>query len=310
MIGGRSCRSVRATAHAAGPMLARRRGTDRLAPGPTPGSTISAIGRSQADQRASSQRREIEPDVGRRGALGQAADRDVVDPGRGDRARWCRAGPRPRPRSAPGRRPARPPRAAVAGPMLSSSRWVAPAASAGSIWSSRSTSQMISRDPGGLARGAPPRRHRRRPATWLSLIIAASHRPMRWFCAPPVRVAYFSRWRRPGMVLRVSSRTRVGPAHRVDIGAGHRGDARQVLDGVERAALGGEHARGHCRPGASGRCPAGDLRAFLDEQLDLHRRVERAEEGGGDRQPGTRRSRRGCPSRRRTAPRRGSRSRW
>jgi hypothetical protein len=32
---------------------------------------------------------------------------------------------------------------------------------------------------------------------------------MRWFCAPPWRVAYFSSARRPGNVFRVSSRVQV-----------------------------------------------------------------------------------------------------
>jgi hypothetical protein len=49
-------------------------------------------------------------------------------------------------------------------------------------------------------------------ATWLSLIIAASHNPMRWLVAPPVRVAYFSSTRSPGAVLRVSSNVAPVPA--------------------------------------------------------------------------------------------------
>src|SRR5690606_17002918 len=76
----------------------------------------------------------------------------------------------------------------------------------GSIWSSLSTSQMIRSTPAARARrtasAMPPATR-----TWLSLIIAASHRPMRWFCAPPIRVAYFSRCLSPGIVLRVSSNT-------------------------------------------------------------------------------------------------------
>ena len=94
----------------------------------------------------------------------------------------------------------------VSGSILSSSSRVAPACSAGSIWSIRSTSQMISCTPASTARRtASPTL----PATstWLSLIIAASHNPMRWFCPPPMRTAYFSRKRKPGMVLRVSRRT-------------------------------------------------------------------------------------------------------
>lgn len=40
--------------------------------------------------------------------------------------------------------------------------------------------------------------------TWLSLTSAASDSDMRWLTPPPQRTAYFSRARRPGVVLRVS----------------------------------------------------------------------------------------------------------
>ena len=39
---------------------------------------------------------------------------------------------------------------------------------------------------------------------WLSLIRTPSSRPKRWLTPPPMRTAYFSRARRPGVVLRVS----------------------------------------------------------------------------------------------------------
>ena len=44
------------------------------------------------------------------------------------------------------------------------------------------------------------------PATamWLSLMRMASSRPKRWLVPPPQRTAYFSKARRPGVVLRVS----------------------------------------------------------------------------------------------------------
>ena len=73
--------------------------------------------------------------------------------------------------------------------------------------------------------------------------------------------------------------------HRVDIAAGHGGDAREVLDGVERRTFGSEHG-----PGIAAQphqvAAGGNLRPLLGQNLDLHRRVERAEERGGDRQPG------------------------
>ncbi len=49
-------------------------------------------------------------------------------------------------------------------------------------------------------------------ATWLSLISAASPSPIRWFGPPPQRTAYFSSWRSPGVVLRVSRTAHPVPA--------------------------------------------------------------------------------------------------
>ena len=97
----------------------------------------------------------------------------------------------------------------MSGSILSSNSRVAPAASAGSIWSIRSTSQMMSLTPAATARRTASPTD---PATstWLSLIIAASHSPMRWFDPPPMRTAYFSSWRNPGIVLRVSSSVQSG----------------------------------------------------------------------------------------------------
>ncbi|MFO0618492.1 MAG: hypothetical protein U0414_38220 [Polyangiaceae bacterium] len=48
--------------------------------------------------------------------------------------------------------------------------------------------------------------------------------------APPIRVAYFSSARKPGLA---SVEQDGAAAHRVDVGARHRGDAREVLDGIE-----------------------------------------------------------------------------
>ena len=62
----------------------------------------------------------------------------------------------------------------------------------------------------GGRRAALARAQRLRPippqaATWLSLIRMASSRPKRWLTPPPQRTAYFSKARRPGVVLRVST---------------------------------------------------------------------------------------------------------
>src|SRR5690242_21830507 len=49
---------------------------------------------------------------------------------------------------------------------------------------------------------------------WLSLIIATSYRPIRLFVPPPARTEYFSRARRPGVVLRVSRTVAPVPSSR------------------------------------------------------------------------------------------------
>ena len=74
--------------------------------------------------------------------------------------------------------------------------------------------------------------------------------------------------------------------HRVDIGARHRGDAREVLDGVQSAALGGQQGAGvagdpHQRGARArrGRHPCTSISIS-------HAGVEMAEERGGQRQPG------------------------
>jgi hypothetical protein len=57
------------------------------------------------------------------------------------------------------------------------------------------------------------------PATamWLSLIRMASSRPKRWLKPPPQRTAYFSKARRPGVVLRVQQmRVRVPATRRTN----------------------------------------------------------------------------------------------
>jgi hypothetical protein len=70
--------------------------------------------------------------------------------------------------------------------------------------------------------------------------------------------------------------------HRLDIGARHRRDAREVLDGIESAALGGEQGAGVAGdPHQHG--PGSDALAILHKHFDLTRRVEMAKERGGQR---------------------------
>src|SRR5215213_6168746 len=102
--------------------------------------------------------------------------------------------------------------AMVSRSMLSSSSRSQPRSRASATWSRVSTSTSRGR-PGPAARAASTAR-RRLPAAWmwLSLTSRASYRPMRWLAPPPQRTAYFSRNRRPGVVLRVSRTTAPVPA--------------------------------------------------------------------------------------------------
>ncbi len=93
---------------------------------------------------------------------------------------------------------------------------------------------------------------------------------------------------------------RAGARDPVDIGARQRRDARQMLDGVERRALGGEQRARVAARAASGRFPARRAAPSCDQPLDLHR-PDRARERTPRRSAARRRrSHRGCPSRRRT----------
>ncbi len=99
-----------------------------------------------------------------------------------------------------------------ASPMLSSRMSPAPVARASRTCARLSHSTSSGR-PGAAPRTAriaaaiPPA-----AATWLSFTSAASPSPMRWFIPPPQRTAYFSSWRSPGVVLRVSRTAHPVPA--------------------------------------------------------------------------------------------------
>ena len=58
-----------------------------------------------------------------------------------------------------------------------------------------------------------------------------------------------------------------------------------MLDGIEGATLGGQHGAGiAAQPHERG--PGGDLLSFLDENLDLHGRIESAKKSGRHRHAG------------------------
>src|SRR5829696_4540546 len=102
--------------------------------------------------------------------------------------------------------------AIVSSSMLSSSSRSQPRSRASATCSRVSTS--TSRGSPGPAALAASTARRRLPAAWmwLSLTSRASYSPMRWLAPPPQRTAYFSRWRSPGVVLRVSRTTTPVPA--------------------------------------------------------------------------------------------------
>ena len=75
------------------------------------------------------------------------------------------------------------------------------------------------------------------------------------------------------------------PSNRRDIGRCHRRDARQMLHGVERGPLGGQHRARLARQAEQfGACR--NTRPVLDQTFDHDIRIEPAEERVGDGQPG------------------------
>ena len=85
-------------------------------------------------------------------------------------------------------------------------------------------------------------------------------------------------------LARVEQR-RAGAGDRVDIAPGQGRDSRQMLERVERRALGGEH-RPRQPLQLQDRAARADRVAVVRELIDLHVGIERAEEGGGDVEAG------------------------
>ena len=120
---------------------------------------------------------------------------------------------------------------------------------------------------------------------------------MRWLAPPPQRTAYFSRARRPGVVLRVSRTMQRRAVERVGPPPRQRGHAGEVAQQVERRALGGQQRPGRRRD--AGDLVAGpDAVAVGDEVLDVGGGVaaHRVDRRGGDGEPGDARRGRGEPN--------------
>jgi glycerol-3-phosphate dehydrogenase len=117
--------------------------------------------------------------------------------------------------------------------MLSRSKWVAPAASAGSIWS---TPIDLDDDPSDAGRHRPS--HRLGHAARHGDMIVLDHGRIPQSHAMVLRAALSGRvfFKHPqtGQRLAGVQQDRVRAEQLVGIGAGQRGDPRQVLDGVER----------------------------------------------------------------------------
>ena len=193
---------------------------------------------------------QVERDVHRRRGVGERADGDGVHARLGVRPDVLQRDAARRLRSSTARRRGRARTIADgrapswAGVMLSSSTARAPASSASASCSSESTSTWTTTSP--VRRASTARSAAATPpaaATWLSLIRTASYSPMRWLRPPPTRTAYFSKSRRPGVVLRVSDTEAPRAGDRVDVAARHRRDARQPLQQVQREPLAGEDRR-------------------------------------------------------------------
>ena len=88
---------------------------------------------------------------------------------------------------------------------------------------------------------------------WLSLIRMPSARLKRWLLPPPTRTAYFSRIRRPGVVLRVSVIRAPGAGDLADSPGCLRGDAGQTLQEIQGDPLAGQDARAGPCSGRAGR---------------------------------------------------------
>ena len=178
--------------------------------------------------------------------VGQLADGEIVDAGRGDSAGVREASARRRPPAraagpasrAPPPRVLRRRRSCRAAPAPRRRRAPRRAASSVSTSTSHGRSGAAAPD-GGERRGRPTPA----AATWLSLISTASPRPMRWLTPPPQRTAYFS----SSAQARASSCGCRGcgagvPATASTQRRGGRRDAGEVAQQVQRGPLGGEQA--------------------------------------------------------------------
>ena len=223
---------------------------------------------------------QVEPEVQRRRGVGERADRQEVDAGRGDLAGPVQG------QAAGGlqQHPARSGRPAPGAPPP-------PCRPVEKL--SSSTRSRRRRPPRRTGRGCRPRPRARcrgsrartasiaaptdpAAATWLSLISAASPRLIRWLTPPPQRTAYFSSARRPGSVLRVSRIRAPVPATASTQARVRGGDPGQVGQQVQRGALGGEDAGGRAGEHQRGR-PGHEVAAVGDaaDRQDSGRRPAR-----------------------------------
>ena len=234
--------------------------------------------------------------------MGELADGDVVDAGLADAAGDLEREPAARFEHDAGRPFVAEATAAGISSMakLSSITTSAPASRASASASIESTSistgNVAANDATAANASATP------PAaiTWLSLTRAASDRPIRWLAPPPIRTAYFSSARSPGIVLRVSRTIAAVPARasahrRVSVATPERWQSRLSAD---RSAVSNR------RVGAVTRAtsvPGDDPLPVVDEIVEVGcgRAADRLDHGGSHRQAGDDT----VTARRRTSPR-------
>ena len=179
-----------------------------------------------------------------RRAVGQPADRDQVDPGGGDRRRGVGRDAARGLGDRRGRRPSRPPRRSMSGPMLSSSTASTPSASASCELVQRVDLEL---DLDQMAdAGARALDRRRDAAGERDVVVLDQHRVVEAEtvvdAAADAAPRISATMRRPGIVLRVQHDLRLVPAIASTSAARRGRHAGQMAEEIQRGALGGQHA--------------------------------------------------------------------
>ena len=112
-----------------------------------------------------------------------------------------------------------------------------------------------------------------------------SNSPTRWLVPPPIRTAYFSSSRQPGVVLRVSRIFDRQAGHGIDELAGQGGHAGEPLEEVQGRPL-GHQDRPHRPLDGGERLVGPDPVAVLPEGGELELRIDPQADALGGLEPG------------------------